>query len=144
MLFRSSLEQLTSIIRNDNWLALYENSTVGKNVRQLLGQEGLFVLIKQMLISSSAEEIRKTLKDMESQDFFREPSSILSDEQNREIAELVVKKLGGKPTSKEIGNDVKIYVDKWTLSPEGWRVYNTTSNYFVVGNITGEIGRAHV
>jgi hypothetical protein len=133
-----SIEQLISIIKNDNWLALFENSTTGKNLRQQLGNETVFNLIVEMLGSMGKEYVIKTLKDMESQDFFRSAVSNLSDEENREIAKTITQRLGAKPTSKDVGNDVKIYVDKWTLSPEGWRIYNTTSNYFVVGDIVGD------
>lgn len=133
-----SNEQLVSIIKNDNWLVLFENSTTGKNLRQQLGGDIVFGLITEMLNSMDKEDVRKTLKDMEAQDFFRSAVGNMGDEENRNIAKLIIQKLGGKPTSKEVGNDVKIYVDKWTLSPEGWRTYNTTSNYFVVGDIVGE------
>jgi hypothetical protein len=59
----------------------------------------------------------------------------MSDDENREIAQIIVKKLGRKPTAADVGGDVKMYVDKWTMSPEDWQKYENSSNYFFIGKI---------
>ena len=33
----------------------------------------------------------------------------------------------------KVGKDVKMYVDKWTMTPEQWDQYNRTSSYFFIG-----------
>jgi hypothetical protein len=49
--------------------------------------------------------------------------------------------LGKKPTAGEAGGDVKMYVDKWTMTPEDWKKYESTSNYFYIGTQkTVEVG----
>ena len=125
-------EQLVSIVRNNNWLALYENSDTGKKLREVLGPKVTFSLIRELLQSSNLLDL---LKDMHSQEFFTIYGSQLSDDENREIASTIVKKLGKKPTSSEVGGDVKLYVDKWTMTPEAWQKYENSSNYFFIGKV---------
>ena len=130
-------EELVEIIRNDNWLALYENSETGKEIRNQLGPELVYSLIRELLTSTT--NLLETLKDFHSQEFFTNYSPNFSDEKNMEIAQIVLKRLGKKPTASEVGGDVKMYIDKWTMSPEAWEQYSRTSSYFFVGNDRGEI-----
>ena len=126
-------EQLVSIVRNDNWLALFENSDSGKKLREFLGSNVVFPLIKEMLMTS--KDLVELLKDMHAQEFLSTYGNTMSEKQNREIASIIVKKLGKKPTAGEVGGDVKMYVDKWTMSPEDWQKYENSSNYFFIGKI---------
>lgn len=125
-------EQLVSIIRNDNWLALYESSDTGEKLRSILGSNVVFSLFREMIIQSS--NLSNTLKKVHTQDFLSVYSETLSDEQNKELANLIIEKLGGKPKGMDIGSDNKMFVDKWTMSPKDWEKYETTSNYFFIGN----------
>lgn len=130
-------KELVEIIRNDNWLALYENSETGKEVRDQLGNSLVFPLIRELL--STTPDLLETLVDFHSQEFLTNYSSNLSDDQNKEITDIILKRLGRKPTSSEVGGDVKIYIDKWSMSPEAWDQYNNTSSYFFIRNKRGEI-----
>jgi hypothetical protein len=127
-----SPEQLVSIIRNNNWLALYENSEVGKDVRKQLGNETVFSLLREMV--STTDDLASLLKDIHSQEFLANNSVNFFDEQNRELASIIVERFGHKPTASEVGGDVKMYVDKWTMTPEQWTKYENTSSYFFIGN----------
>lgn len=127
-------EQLISIIKNDNWLALYENSESGKIVRETLGKDKVYSLILE-LINTNPNLLLETLKDLHSQEFLTRYGNEFSDDENRNIAQTIVKKLGKKPASSEVGGDVKMYVDKWTMTPEQWEIYNNSSNYFFIGKV---------
>lgn len=128
-------EQVVSIIRNDNWLALYENSDTGKNVRKVLGTQVIYSLLKELLHTSSGSELSEVLKDINGQEFLSKETVNFTDGQNKEIAKMVVSKFGKKPTAAEVGDKNKMYVDKWTMTPEDWEKYASTSNYFLVGKI---------
>jgi hypothetical protein len=128
-------EQLVSIIRNDNWLTLYENSDTGKKLREFLGPKVVFSLIRELLTGQTSMSQVEVLKDMHAQEFLSTYGKELSDDQNREIAQIIVSKLGKKPTSTDVGGDVKMYVDKWTMSPEDWEKYENSSNYFFIGKV---------
>ena len=132
-----SPEELVEIVRNDNWLALYENSDTGRELRNQIGEKVTFSLIRELLNNSSS--LVEVLKDFHSQEFLTNYSTKLSDEENKEIANIVLKRLGKKPTASEVGGDVKMYIDKWTMTPEQWDQYNRTSSYFYIGNERGEI-----
>lgn len=124
-------EQLVSIIRNDNWLALYENSEAGKMVREQLGPQVVYSLLREML--TSVPNLTETLKDLHAQEFLTTVGTSFSEEENRELAGIIVQKLGKKPTAAEVGGDVKMYVDKWTMTPEQWAAYESSSSYFFIG-----------
>ena len=128
-------EQLVSIIRNDNWLALYENSETGAALRKTLGPKVVFSLIRELVTGQISTSQVEVLKDMHTQEFLSTYGKEISDDENREIAQIIVKKLGRKPTAAEVGGDVKMYVDKWTMSPEDWQKYENSSNYFFIGKI---------
>lgn len=128
-------EQVVSIIRNDNWLALYENSDTGKNVRKVLGTQVIYSLLKELLHTSSGSELSEVLKDINGQEFLSKETVNFTDGQNKEIAKMIVSKFGRKPTAAEVGDKNKMYVDKWTMTPEDWEKYASTSNYFLVGKI---------
>lgn len=128
-------EQLVSIIRNDNWLALYENSETGAAVRKTLGPNVIFSLIRELITGQVSTSQVEVLKDMHAQEFLSTYGKEMSDDENREIAQIIVKKLGRKPTAADVGGDVKMYVDKWTMSPEDWQKYENSSNYFFIGKI---------
>jgi len=130
-----SPEQLVSIIRNDNWLALYENSDLGKGIRSTLGLKTVFSLIRELLTEKISMSQVEILKDMHAQEFLSTYGKEMTDDENREIAQIIVKKLGKKPTASDVGGDVKMYVDKWTMSPEDWAKYENSSNYFFIGKI---------
>ncbi len=130
-------EQLVEIIRNDNWLALYDNSETGKEIRNQIGNNTVFSLIRELL--TSTPNLLETLKDFHSQEFLTNYSPKFTDEENTEIASIVLKRLGKKPTASEVGGDVKMYVDKWTMTPEQWDQYNRTSSYFFIGDGKGDI-----
>ena len=127
-------EQVVSIIRNDNWLALYENSDTGKNVRKVLGTQVIYSLLKELL-HTSGSDLSEVLKDINGQEFLSKETVNFSDEQNKEMAKMIVNKFGRKPTAAEVGDKNKMYVDKWTMTPEDWEKYASTSNYFLVGKI---------
>ena len=124
-------EQIIAIIRNDNWLALYENSETGKIVRETLGTQTIFALLRELFTTSS--NLAETLKDLHTQEFLSAISAVFSDDQNRELASIIVNKLGKKPTGSEVGGDVKMFVDKWTMTPEQWEIYEKSSSYFFIG-----------
>ena len=126
-------EQILTIIRNDNWLAFYENSENGTKVRTKLGVPVVFSLLKEMIESS--KNIKETLKDLHSQEAFTKITKSFDENQNRELAALVVEKNGGKPNVTEAGNDTKMFVDKWTMTPEQWEAYSASSSYFFVGSV---------
>lgn len=128
-----SPEQIVSVIRNDNWLMLFENSELGKSVRSLLGPKTVFALLRELLMGQISMSQFEILKDLHSQEFLSTYSVEMSDDDNREIANIIVKKLGKKPTSAEVGGDVKMYVDKWTMTPEDWAKYDSSTTYFFVG-----------
>lgn len=125
-------EQLVSIIRNDNWLVLYENSEVGKQLRQVLGTKIVFSLIREYLTSGDLLEI---VKDMGTQEFFTSYLSKMGDEENREITSMIIQKLGKKPTATQVGSETKMYMDKWTMSESDWEKYNNTSTYFFTAKL---------
>ena len=128
-----SPEQILSIIRNDNWLSFYENSDNGTKIRNKLGNQVVFSLFKELLESS--KNIKETLKDLHSQEAFTKITKSFNDNQNRELAALIVEKNGGKPNVSESGNDTKMFVDKWTMTPEQWETYSASSSYFFVGSV---------
>jgi hypothetical protein len=67
-------------------------------------------------------------------------TTILSEEENKDLANLIVKILGEKPKANEIGADNKMFVDKWTMTPEEWDKYLQTSNYFFIGkSVNGKL-----
>ena len=126
-------EQIVSVIRNGNWLALYENSEVGKDIRQQLGPNVVYSLLREMI--SSVPNLMETLKDIHSQAFLSTISKSFGDEENKVLADMIKERLGKKPTAVEVGSDVKMYVDKWTMTPEAWEKYNSSSSYFFVGKV---------
>ena len=126
-------EQIVTIIRNDNWLALYENSETGKEVRQQLGSQVVYSLLREMI--SSVPNLLETLKDIHSQEFLTSVGETFGEEENKGLAELIKERLGKKPTAAEVGSDVKMYVDKWTMTPEAWEIYNNSSSYFFIGKV---------
>lgn len=130
-------EELVEIVRNDNWLVLYENSDTGRELRNQIGEKVTFALVRELL--TSTPNLTETLKDFHSQEFLTNYSSKLGDEENKELASIILNRLGRKPTASEVGGDVKMYVDKWTMTPEQWDQYNRTSSYFYIGNERGEI-----
>ena len=130
-------EQLVSIIRNDNWLALYENSEAGKMVRDQLGPQVVYSLLREMI--TSVPNLIDILKDLHAQEFLTNAGKSFSDEENKELAGIIVNRLGKKPTASEVGGDVKMYVDKWTMTPEQWEQYSRTSSYFFIGDGKGDI-----
>lgn len=134
-----SPEQIVSIIRNDNWLILFENSEIGKSIRSLLGPNTVFALLREMITGQISMSQFEILKDLHSQEFLSTYGLEMSDDQNREIANIVIKKLGKKPSSAEAGGDVKMYIDKWTMTPEDWDKYNSSSNYFFIGDNIEEL-----
>lgn len=124
-------EQIVSIIRNDNWLALYENSETGKSIRSVLGAKTIFALLRELFTTTS--NLPETLKDLHTQEFLSAMSAHLTDDENRELANIIINKLGKKPTGAEVGGDVKMFVDKWTMTPEQWEIYEKSSSYFFIG-----------
>ena len=133
-------EQIVAIIRNDNWMALYDNSESGKSLREKLGTDTIFSLLREMLTSST--DIKTLLNDINQQEFLTDFSNTLTDDQNRELGKIMVSKLGNKPTASDVGGGIKMYIDKWTMTEEQWDVYNISSSYFFIGKVepmeTGE------
>jgi hypothetical protein len=129
-----SPEQLKEIVRNDNWLALYEDGETGKNVRRTLTTKVVFGLLRELIVSSDRSSLPDFLKDLHSQEFFSKYSNNFSEGENRELAGSILKTLG-RVSANDVGGDVKLYVDKWTMTPEQWKKYSTTSTYFFVGRI---------
>ena len=127
-------DQLAEIIQNDNWLILYENSDTSKMIRSILGPEKIFDMIKKMLKS---KDITQTLVDFSENKFLTSYEG-LTEEQSREIASIITKKLGSKPTKDTHGLDAKVFVDKWTMSPEDWNKFNSITNYIFIGKIEGK------
>jgi len=126
-------EQLVKIIRNDNWLAFYENSDTGKVIRKMLTPNVIFSLLREYLTID--DDLKETLKDMHHQSFFETINDILSDEQNQEIAKTIVNRLGGELNVKEVGNDARLYVGRWTMTPEEKAKYESQTYYFYNGTI---------
>lgn len=132
-------EQLIKIIENDNWLIFYNSSEDGDEVRKKLGPSTVYNILMDMFGKSSSidESFTEILKDMDANKFFYQyANKNFSDEENKMVAEKLVKKLGKKPSASEIGSDAKMYVDKWTMKPEEMEQYNRTSNYFFLGTPT--------
>lgn len=130
-------EQLEKIIKNNNWLLLYSTSDESEETRKLLGKQKVFGLTREMIQSASVSGgLNDLLRDMDSQKFL---SSYVDKNYGKEeckgIAELIIKRLGKKPSGSDFGSDIKLFVDKWTMSPEEMEKYLTTSNYFFVGVI---------
>jgi hypothetical protein len=128
-------EQLEKIIRNNNWLLLFSTAEESEKTRKILGKQKVFELTRQMIQSASVSgELNDLLRDIDSQKFL---SSYVDKNYGKEeckgIAELIIKRLGKKPSGSDFGSDVKLFVDKWTMSPEEMEKYLTTSNYFFVG-----------
>lgn len=130
-------EQLEKIIKNNNWLLLYSTSEESEETRKILGKQKVFELTREMIQSATLSGgLNDLLRDMDSQKFL---SSYVDKNYGKEeckgIAELIIKRLGKKPSGSDFGSDIKLFVDKWTMSPEEMEKYLTTSNYFFVGVI---------
>ena len=130
-----SKEQLEKIIKNNNWLLLFSATEESEKTRKILGKQKVFGLTREMIQSASVSgELNDLLRDIDSQKFL---SSYVDKNYGKEeckgIAELIIKRLGKKPSGSDFGSDVKLFVDKWTMSPEEMEKYLTTSNYFFVG-----------
>lgn len=132
-----SPEELVQIIRNDNWLALYENSETGKTIREQIGGNLVYPLVRELV--SSSPNLTETLKEFNSQEFLTSQSANFTDEQNKELANILLQRLGKKPSAQEVGGDVKMYIDKWTMSPEQWEQYQKSSTYFYIGDGKGRV-----
>lgn len=130
-------EQLEKIIKNNNWLLLYSTSDESEETLKLLGKQKVFGLTREMIQSASVSgELNDLLRDMDSQKFLSSyVDKNYSKEECKGIAELIIKRLGKKPSGSDFGSDIKLFVDKWTMSPEEMEKYLTTSNYFFVGVI---------
>ena len=122
-------EQLTRIISNDNYDILIENSDNGRKVRDLIGPNNVFMLTKKFLES---DNINKVLKESSNQEFLTNYDNF-TEEQARELTGIILKKLGNKKPTPEAGADARIFIDKWTLSPEEWNKYNSITNYLILG-----------
>jgi len=140
-------DQLVSIIRNGNWLALYENSDLGKNIRKTLGQSVVFALLREIIMEpNSAEDLTAYLKEINDQEFITNYAKEFPDEKNRELASIMLTKLKNlnvKMSASEIGAEVRMFLDKWTMTPEDWEKYQSTSNYFFITRDLGD-GRMEV
>lgn len=133
-----SAEQLEKIIKNDNWLILYSISEESRKIREILGNQKVFQLTKEMIqkASISSGELNDLLRDVDSQKFLSSyVDKNCSKEECKSIAELIIKKFGKKPSGSDIGSDTKLFIDKWTMTPEEMEKYLNTTNYFFVGTI---------
>jgi len=137
-----SKDQLVQIVRNGNWLALYENSELGRNIRSTLGPNVVFSLMREIIMEpNSASDFTAYLKEINDQEFLTNYGKEFSDEQNREFANIILNKLKNlnvKMSASEIGAEVRMYIDKWTMTPEDWQKYQSTSNYFFIGRDLGD------
>jgi hypothetical protein len=95
---------------------------------------------------NSASDFTAYLKEINDQEFLTNYGKEFSDEQNREFANIVLNKLKNlnvKMSAAEIGAEVRMYIDKWTMTPEDWQKYQSSSNYFFIGRDLGE-GRMEI
>ncbi len=89
-----SKDQLVQIVRNGNWLALYENSELGRNIRSTLGPNVVFSLMREIIMEpNSASDFTAYLKEINDQEFLTNYGKEFSDEQNREFANIILNKI---------------------------------------------------
>lgn len=129
-------EQLVDIIKNGNEFLLIAASSDGEKVRKILGKEKVFNLLKNIVsnLSVSSGALNNFLLEMDGQKFLTSYlNKECSNEECKSLADILIKKIGSKGSASQIGSDVKMFIDKWTLSPEEMQKYLSTSSYFFVG-----------
>jgi hypothetical protein len=131
-------DQLITIIKNDNWPILYQNDY--KEVYNVISDENFYKLLIDLMRSlpTGSKESSETLKDMDSRRFFYTiVDKKLSETENKKVAEIIINKVGSKVNLKDFGSDVRMFVDKWTMTPEKMEEYMKTSDYFFIGTKIG-------
>jgi hypothetical protein len=131
-------DQLITIIKNDNWPILDQNDY--KEVYNVISDENFYKLLIDLMRSlpTGSKESSETLKDMDSRRFFYTiVDKKLSETENKKVAEIIINKVGSKVNLKDFGSDVRMFVDKWTMTPEKMEEYMKTSDYFFIGTKIG-------
>ena len=128
-------EQLVEIIKNGNEFLLITASSDGDNVRKNIGKEKVLQILNYVIDQFVApKELKNFLLEIDSQKFLTSYiNKECQDSECKALAEKLIKRIGSKTSASEVGSDVKMFIDKWTLSPEEMEKYLSSSSYFFIG-----------
>lgn len=132
-------DQLIKIIKNDNYGVLINSTDVGKLVREKLGKENVLSLFLDLITTTS--DLNELLTEVDTDKFLTTYiDKKMSEDDVRSVAQIILKRMGGsKKKASEIGSDVRLFIDKWTMTPEEFAAYQSQSDYFFIGIVSGDV-----